>query len=87
MKKELPLYFLSDCPKHKKLATCYWVHRMDDIEKHPKTITIKSLKKKVFDIENQLKLEIDYYEKDMDKWNEAYSKMKEKIRIFPQRIV
>lgn len=82
LKQELPHHFLTNCPKHPKLATCFWIHRQIEIAKHPKTRTIKSLKKKLSHIEKKFIIDMAYFKQDMDKWNEACANLKKTIMKF-----
>ena len=82
LKQNLTPSFLSDCPQHPKIATCYWVHRKDDIARHPKTIATQALKKELNHIKKKFKIDMAYFAQDMDKWDEAFANLKETIMTF-----
>lgn len=82
LKQELPTNFLSDCPQHPKLATCYWVHRKHKISRHPKALTVRSIKKKLSNAEKKFKLDMTYFEQDMERWDEACANLKKTIMTF-----
>lgn len=82
LKHDLPLNLLADCPHHPKLATCYWIHKENEIAEHPKAQTVRAIKKKLCNLEEKLRIDMTHFEQDMVNWDEAYTDLKKIIMTF-----
>ena len=62
----------SDCPNIPSLQVCFWVNQYHELLELPETSILESLKRNLIQMEEGYLKEIEYFERDLTKWDEAY---------------